>query len=178
MTVRIAAAGPLRPTPAAFTLVEIILALAVIATALVAVIGVLPVGMDSSRQAVSQTAVALILEDLHNRLQKETLQPGPASFSPAYFDVHGVFIGSDATPAELAGRLYRADVAVAKWQTPPANTSALLAATVALSWPVDPASGKPLGASNPRTTVTFGVTELTGPAWQAIDPTFTPKIEF
>ncbi len=178
MTMRLDASHSSRSRRSAFTLTEIVLALAIIATVMVAVIGILPVGMDSSRQAASQTAVALILEDLHNRLRKEPLQQGTASFSPAYFDVHGVFINPNASQTEQTARLYRADVEIANWQNPPANTSGLLIATIRLSWPVNAASGEAIGTNNPRTVVSFGVTQLTGPAWQDIDPTFTPKIEF
>ena len=39
------------PRYAAFTLTEIVLALAIIATAMLALIGLLPLGMDASRQA-------------------------------------------------------------------------------------------------------------------------------
>jgi uncharacterized protein (TIGR02598 family) len=166
---------------AAFTLVEIILVVAVMATALVAIIGVLPVGMDAARQAGSQTVVALIYEDVHNRLQSQPLTPGAAAFSPAYFDDRGVLIQpttSSTGSAVFTNAFYRADVTIGTWNTQPANTSGLMPVTIALSWPVDPNSGQPLGPKNPQSSVTFGVAPLTGTAWPVIDPTYIPKVEF
>jgi uncharacterized protein (TIGR02598 family) len=166
---------------AAFTLVEIVLVLAVIATALIALIGVLPVGMNASRQAADQTVVALIYEDVHNRLQSEKLVAGVASFSPAFFDDRGVFIPTTSNPSSgtpNTNAFYRADVSIGAWNAAPVNTSGLLPVTIALSWPVDAASGQPLGAKNPQSFVTFGVAPLTGPSWQVIDSTYAPKVEF
>jgi uncharacterized protein (TIGR02598 family) len=51
-----------RTRRAAFTLVEIVLAIAVIATALVSLLALLPAGMNASRQAADSTIVAVILK--------------------------------------------------------------------------------------------------------------------
>jgi uncharacterized protein (TIGR02598 family) len=165
---------------AAFTLVEIVLVLAVIATALIAIIGVLPVGLDAARQAANQTVIALIFEDVHNRLQSQPLTAGTASFSPLYFDDRGVLIqpatGSTGS-LSYPNALYRADVTIGSWNTQPPNTSGLMPVTIALSWPVTPA-GVAIGPKNPQSSVTFGVAPLTGTSWPIIDSTYVPKIEF
>lgn len=175
--------SPARRSPAqnsllAFTLPEVVIALAIIATAMVAVLGLLPAGLDASRQAANQTVIAVILEDLHNRLLNQPLKSGPASFSPAFFDDHGVFLDPQAANSDPSRRLYRADVQVSDWRDRPAKTSGLRPVTIALSWPVNAKTGEALGTDNPHTVVTFGVTPLTGLNWAAIDPNYVPKIEY
>lgn len=167
------------PQPAAaFTLVEIVLALAIIATAFVAILGLLPAGLDASRQAANSTVVAEVLDDVHQRLQNQPLNVGPVAFSPVFYDDRGIFIAPDADPATQARRLYRADVSIVEWNQQPANTSALRPVTIALSWPVNATTGDALGKDNPRTFVTYATTTLTGPDWQAIDRRYVPKVEF
>jgi uncharacterized protein (TIGR02598 family) len=167
---------------AAFTLIEIVLSLAIVATIVVGIIGVLPAGLSASREAVNHTVVAMILEELHNRLQNEELkskaEPYDVSFSPARFDDQGIFIPQDAPPEKLARALYYAEVKVGVWETRPAHTSGLRPITISLSWPVNPATGNPIGTGNPQTVVTYAATTLTGPDWQVIDPTYRPKIQF
>jgi uncharacterized protein (TIGR02598 family) len=170
-----------RTDRAGFTLVEVVLALAIVATAFIAVLGLLPAGLNQSRQAADSTVVAAIFEDLHSRLQGQDISGTTsfaASFSPAFFDDHGVFIPSTAGPSEQARRLYRADVKIGTWKDKPAGTSGLRPVTLELSWPVNPATGQALGAGNPKTLVTYTATTLTGPDWRAIDTTYVPKIEF
>jgi uncharacterized protein (TIGR02598 family) len=163
---------------AGFTLTEIVLTLGVISIAFVGLLGLLPAGLDASRQATNSTVVAAILEDLHNRLQGQPLKTGTANFSPAFFDDHGVFIPTNAPPEVQARKLYRAEVKIGAWNARPTNTSALRPVTIALSWPVDSQSGLPLGKGNPKTVVTYCATTLTGSDWAVIDPSFIPKIEY
>ena len=47
-----------------------------------------------------------------------------------------------------------------------------------LSWPVNPADGEPMGEGNPKSSVTYYLTTLTGPEWEVIDEEYQPKIEF
>jgi len=167
-----------RTSSAGFTLTEVVLALGVVATALVAIIGLLPAGLDAARHAANSTVIAAVLEDLNNRLQGQPLTTGPAAFSPAFFDDHGVFLDPTVKPSNTSRRLYRADVQIGSWSTPPTSTSALRPIIIKLSWPVDPASGTPLGSNNPQTVVTYTATVLTGNNWTAIDPTYVPTIEY
>ncbi len=181
---------PPRTHRAGFTLTEIVLALAIIATSFIAVLGLLPAGMNASRQAADSTVVAAILENLHNRLQGEPLarpKPGKTgdtnekwqvSFSPAFFDDHGVFIPADASSADKARRLYRAEVHMCTWKSKPASTGSLRPINIELSWPVDAKTEKALGKDNPKTVVTYTATALTGTDWTAIDTSYVPKIEY
>ena len=160
-----------------FTLIEVALALAIVATVFVALLGLLPAGLNASRDAANSTVVSVILESLHNRLQNQTLRPGYADFSPAYFDIHGAFIPSDADEKDRARRIYRADVRIGDWHRRPEGTSALQPVTFEVSWPIDAKSGE-RGPGNPKTTVTYTATALTGTDWPSIDSAYQPKIEF
>lgn len=172
-----------RTLRAGFTLTEIVLTLGVISIAFVGLLGLLPAGLNASRQATDSAVVGAILEDLHNRLQGQPLKTGTAGFSPAFFDDHGVYIDPNASADQQTHRLYRAEVKIGAWNVRPTNTSALRPITISLYWPVDSA-GNPLGKKNaqnivePKTVVTYCATTLTGSDWALIDPTFVPKIEY
>lgn len=158
-----------------FTLVEIVITMAIIASALMAVLAVVPTGMDVSRSAMDHSVVATILEDISQRLQGEKLQVGPPAFSPAYFDEFGNYLRPDLPSDELAlKRVYRADIHIDNINNPPPHTSGLKAATIKLAWPLKP-NGEPI-ESNQTLSVTWGVTTLSGPDWQLIDPNYEPKI--
>ena len=163
---------------AGFTLTEIVLALAIIATAMLAVIGLLPLGMDASRQAANHTIVATILEDLHNRLEGEKLQAGEVAFSPAFYSDAGTFISEDSEGREAAKPYYRAEVRIAEWSERPTHTSGVRPVVIKLYWPVDSETGDPIGGSTPKTTITYGAAPLTGTDWPSIDPRYSPKIEY
>ena len=166
-----------RSREAGFTLTEIVLALAIIATAILALIGLLPLGMDASRQAANHTIVATILEDLHNRLEGDKLQSGEASFSPAFYSDAGTFISEDSEDKEVQP-YYAAKVRVGDWAERPEHTSGVRPVVIELYWPVDSETGEPIGGSGPKTTITYGVSALSGPDWSAIDSSYTPKIEY
>lgn len=167
-----------RTPSAGFTLTEVVLALGIVAFALVAILGLLPLGLDHSRRAANSTAIATALEEINNRLHGQSIIAGTAAFSPAYFDDHGVFLDPTVTPSNQSRRFYRADVKVGSWTTAPTGTSGLVPVNIALSWPVDPASGTPLGKNNPQATVTYTATPLTGSNWTAIDSSYVPIIEY
>jgi type II secretory pathway pseudopilin PulG len=67
----------------AFSLVEVTLALGVVAFALVAILGIVPVGLNSGRESVDASHTGLIAQDVYNRLRTTMVSNDP--FSPAYF---------------------------------------------------------------------------------------------
>jgi uncharacterized protein (TIGR02598 family) len=67
----------------AFSLIEVTLAIGVIAFALVAILGLLPVGMRSGREAMDATRTSLIAQDVVTRL-RASLQSNDSS-SQFYF---------------------------------------------------------------------------------------------
>jgi uncharacterized protein (TIGR02598 family) len=174
-----------RTANAGFTLTEVVISVGVVATAFVAIVGLLPAGLDASRRASNSTVTAAILEDLNNRLKGQPLPQvsgsapatAAASFSPAYFDDHGVFLDPSVS-ANNSRRIYRADVQIGSWSAQPTGTSGLRPVTIRLSWPVDPTSGAALGTNNPQFVVTYPAVPLTGSNWTAIDSSYVPKIEY
>lgn len=170
-----------------FTIIEIALSLAIIATAFVGVLALLPAGLDASRRATQSTVVATILDSVHDRLRGELLTPRPGegiSFSPALFDAQGIYLPPDAPDEQLERAIYRVDLTLADWTERPAHTSSLRVVTMAVFSPVDGRTGKVPPAVRPLTVVSFPVATLTGTDWPAIareykaDPTFEPKIGF
>jgi len=61
---------------AAFTLPEIVLSLAIIATVFVALLGTIPAGLSASRGAIDSTVVGLVIEDAQNELKGQPLTEG------------------------------------------------------------------------------------------------------
>lgn len=118
---------------AAFSLVEVTMALGIAAFCLVALLGLVPVGLNSNRNAVQQTAAASIaasvITDIRNQVAISALAPPPLSptsnYTPRYkFNiappalapvVHYVYVSADgsATPVDsppAAGSVYKVTV--------------------------------------------------------------------
>jgi uncharacterized protein (TIGR02598 family) len=78
----------------AFSLVEVVIALGVIAFAFVPMVGLLPLGLDVSRQAIDTTVAAQIAQQLNTEAQQTDFSRLPelavASLAaPIYFDDQG-----------------------------------------------------------------------------------------
>lgn len=107
-----------RKQKAAFTLVEVVLALGVVAFAFVPIIGLLPVGLDMSRKAIDATVEAQIAQELTTQAQQtdfSVLISGSASTnfaggspSPSYFDN----LGNATTATSQTGAVYEAGIIV------------------------------------------------------------------
>lgn len=163
------------PNKKGFTLTEIVLTMAIIASALMAVLAVVPTGMDVSRNAMDHSVVATIFEDISQRLQGQKLSSGATSLNPAYFDEFGTFLPPDTAEEQLLlKRTYRAEVVIHDWHQPPPHTSALKTATITLTWPLKP-NGDPIDTHH-SINATWAITTLSGPDWQLIDPQYEPKI--
>ncbi len=158
----------------AFSLVEVVIAMAVAAFALVAILALLPMGLQSANSAVGDTRSSMIAQDVALRLRSNlgTLTSTGATptagtvFSKLattnYYDANGYFLGSVYTNA-----LYRVDATRDVLKSYPQNTdpskqdannaysSQLEAAVVTVGWPVITSTGS-LTAGNPTTnTYTF-----------------------
>ena len=83
--------GGFRAKLSGFTLVEVTLALGVISFAFVAMFGLLPVGLNVSRQAIDTTVTAQIMQQLKTQaLQTDfSMLDALASAEPYYFDDQG-----------------------------------------------------------------------------------------
>lgn len=141
---------------AGFSLVEITLALGVAAFCLIAVLGMLPVGLKTQQAGVGQTQANAIISQIVSDLRAAAhLPPGQQS---KQFSLHPHNGGPwDPTPDTLfftnegnsegsaitAASVYRATVS---YILPPTETTSL--ADIKISWPapVDPATAVPAGS--------------------------------
>ena len=143
----------------AFSLVEVTLALGIAGFCLIAILGLLPVGMNSNQTATEQTASVGILSGIAADLRATppTSPPGGASTSVQYSlaipaspngsSAQTLFFAEDGTfsAAMNASSRYRVTVAFAP------NSAARSATLVTLkaTWPavVDPVSRTPAGSA-------------------------------
>ncbi|MFZ0915524.1 MAG: Verru_Chthon cassette protein B [Candidatus Udaeobacter sp.] len=130
---------------AAFSLIEVVLALGVAAFCLIAVLGLLPVGVQTTRNASSQTAVsniiATVMSDLRTTPKAATASP---EFAITFNAEKTLFFDSSgkASPSLSADSRYRLNVT---WNTAPTG---LHYAVLKATWPaeVDPATVPPGGS--------------------------------
>ena len=163
----------------AFTLVEVALALGVIAFALVAVVGMIPTALQSARDAVDLTRTSMIAQDAAMRLPTLPFTAGtPGATITWYYDQNGHYLTIDTTAASpYASGFYRVDVVRGSLNsypsstTPPATpdpsyypantdptyadtsntfSTKLLVATATITWPLNPASGATVGGPNKK----------------------------
>ncbi len=143
---------------AGFSLIEVTLALGVAAFCLIAVIGLMAVGLKTQQASVQQTKANAIISQIVADLRAAMrLPPGQqskqfsltghwaaqASPDQLYFMTDGTFItGSTNQSTAPTGAVFRASVTYLK---PPTETTSL--ADVTVSWPaqVDPTTGTPAG---------------------------------
>jgi uncharacterized protein (TIGR02598 family) len=137
-----------RCKPAGFSLVEVTFALGVAAFCLIAVFGMIPVGVQTNRNATSQTAatniMAAVVADLRGTRKGNTTSPQFGitfgTNTTLYFDSSGQF-----TALLGANSQYRLNVT---WNRTGGCSTALPCADVRVSWPAaaDPATTTPSGS--------------------------------
>lgn len=143
----------------AFSLIEVTLALGIAGFCLIAILGLLPVGLSSNQTATEQTASVNIISGIAADLRATlpTSPPGGAATSAQYSlaipaspngpSAQTLFFAEDGTFAAAinSSSRYRVTVNFAP------NTAARSATLVTLkaTWPavVDPASGTPAGSA-------------------------------
>ena len=129
---------------AAFSLVEIVLALGVAGFCLVAIVGLMPVGVQTNRNANSQTAatniMAAIVADLRTTPAAATTSP---QFAITFDTEKTLFFGASGQASTSLGpdSRYRLNIT---WSSAPIG---LHYAVLKVSWPasVDPATATPSG---------------------------------
>lgn len=99
---------------AAFSLVEVTLAIGIIAFGLLAIIGLLPVGMNSGRESVDATHAQLIAQDVFDRIRGYSTSNDSTSqfyFGPYPADTASFFFynadGARSTTGARTGELMR-----------------------------------------------------------------------
>jgi type II secretory pathway pseudopilin PulG len=136
---------------AAFSLVEIVLALGVAAFALIAVMGTLPIGLKTQQASVQQTVANAIMSQIVDDLRADVrLPPGQATKAAGdwsqlsghwaqravpdtlFFTIDAKENGyaSGSAPAAPADAIYRATIT---YLFPPTATTAI--AKITISWP-------------------------------------------
>jgi uncharacterized protein (TIGR02598 family) len=133
-----------------FSLVEIMLALAVIAIGLVAVIGLIPQGIQASRDAADNTLAATIAHDTFNQMRQQSLIPAgtwPPVSQTVYYDALATNVINAVTDPQDA--YFRVVV------TPQLSVSVqgLYVVTASVTWPAKPTTVSPLNTNIFVTTI-------------------------
>jgi len=147
---------------AAFSLVEVTLALGVAAFALLAILGMLPTSLKTQKASIQQTAANSIISQIVGKLRADArVPPGQENRDDSNWYLHPHHGGPwDPTPdilfftndgksegsAITANSVYRATI---QYIFPPTDTTAL--ADITVSWPPqvdphDPSTGTPAGS--------------------------------
>jgi uncharacterized protein (TIGR02598 family) len=144
----------------AFSLVEVTFAIGIIAVALVGILALVPVGLNSSRDAMDATHIGLIAQDVQTRIKSSvtsaTFAGADITLSPWYYDRDGVFV--DVTSNGYGSAIYRAEAIIhGTWNSVPPNVDAtvLRPVTVNLGWPINQTTHAAVG--NNATSFTFNV---------------------
>jgi uncharacterized protein (TIGR02598 family) len=132
-----------RANHSGFSLVEVTLAIGIAAFCLIAVFGLIPVGVQTNRNATSQTAATNIIASVIADMRATTSSISPqygitfGSSKTLYFDGAGQFATSLGTNSRYRARI-----------TFPPSQAGLSYADVKVTWPapVDPAVGAPSGS--------------------------------
>jgi type II secretory pathway pseudopilin PulG len=187
-----------RPTSrnaVAFSLVECVIALGIAAVVILTLLKIVPQTLDSQRIANDHTALAVVLRDVHHRIEGQVLQEGTVPLGPIFYDANGAFCESGEpgrNPESFTGktspepqRFFRAETSLHRIRKEPGSDGAAPSTPdegfwivkLDLFWPLDQ-DGMPLTGSDPRTGLTWAVSSLTGPDWKVIDPAYQPKLEY
>jgi|GEM_PF-851876 len=75
-----------------FSFIEVMLSLTLVASALVTLMALVPVGLETSRNATNSVIMGHILEDAHERLEGHALKDGALDFDPFFYDDEGIFV--------------------------------------------------------------------------------------
>ena len=123
-------------TEAGFSLIEIMLALAVIAIGLIAVVGLIPQGVQASRDAADNTLAATIAHDTFNYLRQQALQsPWPPTLTAnTWYDAAAT---NGTTASASANTYFQVHLAAS------ASTPNMLTVVATVTWPVKSASAVP-----------------------------------
>ncbi len=138
---------------AGFSLVEIVIALGLVAVALVAILSLLPVAMNASRDSIGDTRASLIVQDVGSRVRG--LLTNAALALPL---TTNYFYNSEGLPeTDAAGQQFLATLTLQALPAPAytslnVSTNELLAASVSLRWPLINGT-VPSGATNQPPTV-------------------------
>lgn len=93
-----------------FSLVEIALAIGLLAFGMVSIIGLLPVGLTTFREAMERTISTQIVQAVVNEYQLTDFEEIPATTQILYFDDEGQSNDYSGRPVDASTAKYRAEV--------------------------------------------------------------------
>jgi uncharacterized protein (TIGR02598 family) len=116
-----------------FTLVEVMLALAIVSIGLIAILGLLPTGLRSARDAADNTLSATIIQDVFSNIRSQPFGSVDLGNGPLNLNVTGsqiLFYDSSGGQTNLAAAYYRV---VVSFQAQPVPGLSFVQASVL--WP-------------------------------------------
>lgn len=131
-----------RKSRSAFSLVEVAISIGILSFCVLAVVGLLPVGLKSVQNANEQAAAAQVVAAIANSLRNAT--PGNGTYTFSYAGKNGSFqIGPNATGLSwtnlsmegTANEAYKR-LAARMDLVPPADATSPGTATISVAWPV------------------------------------------
>jgi type II secretory pathway pseudopilin PulG len=154
-----------RQTSSAFSLVEVTLALGIAAFCLIAAFGLMPVGVQTNRNATSQTAATTILSSVVSDMRTTAMATPGAVLSSLY----NIRIPAPGSTAELQTRYFDGEGRCSRdlagsirpdgssWTPPiqtryqlnvsvPLRTTGLIYADIKVTWPAAAAAANPSGS--------------------------------
>ena len=149
----------------AFSLVEVVIALGLVSFALIAILGLILVGMSSLKESVADTSTSLLALNVRETLVGKRCEAG--ALGPFYYDASTRYQAESPD----ADSFYRVDVTLAP-PSPAIPDTKMLVASVVITWPTGPTGEQ--GAQRFQTS--FFVTPVTGAGWKSLDAAFVPKI--
>jgi uncharacterized protein (TIGR02598 family) len=140
-----------------FSLVEVVLALGLVGFALLAILGMVPVGLKSAGQSMDATRTSMVSADAESRVRASVsatdFTSSTARTLTSYYSKDGILVSSFVTG------FYRVDATIQpSWANPPVNVDQtyLRPVTAIVRWPIDTTTGNPI-TNNSSITFTFFV---------------------
>ena len=152
----------------AFTLVEVTIAVGLLAFVALAIIGLLSVGLNLGKEAQQDTVLFSILGDTVTRIEGEDFEAAQKQY---YYTQSGRMLDAASSSALW---FYQVDIDIVTPMSSalPADVSEMLAVNVKVSWPYT-TSGTP----QEEESISYQVTPRTGTDWKRSKYNFQPRIE-
>lgn len=141
----------MKPRDTAFSLLEVTVALGIVAFALLAINGLIPVALQASRDAMADTRTSMIM---HDAMLRAGSLPAPSSSTGQstawWYDSGGRYLDLNADTTLAGKAYYRASVTIGKLSSYPDYTdpttqyttngysTKLMGVQAKIQWPVDP----------------------------------------
>ncbi|XHR28392.1 MAG: Verru_Chthon cassette protein B [Chthoniobacteraceae bacterium] len=101
------------PAQNAFSLVEVTLAIGIVAFAFVSILGLIPVGLANFRSAMENSIESQIIQQVASDLQQSNFSDLKQNQPVRYFDDQGIAKGdSSNTPSNMSGVVYNVNTVV------------------------------------------------------------------